>query len=98
MKTWWHYQQQKKRLQREIGEHLDFIIGSVSTKGPSRRGYNLTYKENQVTKSRHIRTSCVKEVRKMSAHYKKLKKLLGELSRVNFELLCHFRKNSGSKR
>jgi hypothetical protein len=83
----WHLEQKQERLKRQISENLDFLIGSISTKGPKRAGYNLTYKVDQITKSRHIRKSVVPKVRQMIARHKKVKRLLQELSDVNWEIL-----------
>ena len=87
MTTAWNLKQKQKRLKKEIVENLDILIGSVSTKGPARTGFNLTTKVNQKTVSRHIRKPLLGAVRGMIDRHKKLKTLLQELSDVNWELL-----------
>jgi len=76
------------KLRRQISELLgDFLIGSVSTKGPKRPGFNLTYKVDQVTKSRHIRKDMEKQVLRMTKRHQRIKQLLQQLADVNWELL-----------
>ena len=65
----------------------DFLVGSVSTKGPKRPGFNLTFKVDQVTKSRHIRKAHEKRVLRMTQKHKRIKQLLQQLTEVNWELL-----------
>ena len=40
----WHLQQKKERLKREIGNNLDFLVGSVTSQGAT-GGFILTTKE-----------------------------------------------------
>jgi hypothetical protein len=83
------YQLQKRRevLCDRIAGNLDILIGSVSTKGPKRPGYNLTFKLAGVTRTRHIRKENVERVRQMTQRHKTLKKLIQELSDLNWEIL-----------
>jgi hypothetical protein len=78
---------QNEKLRQAIGDNLDFLMGSVSTKGPSRPGLNLTFKINQVTRTRHIRKERELQVQQMCARWRRLRRLLRELSDVNWELL-----------
>ena len=87
MTSVWHLTQKQERLEREIGENLDILIGSVSTKGPERTGFNLTTKVDQKTVSRHIRKSVVEQVRRMTQRHQKLKRLIQELSETNWEII-----------
>lgn len=87
MTSLWHLMQKQERLKREISDNLDILIGSVSTKGPVRTGFNLTTKVNQKTVSRHIRKSLVKQVRHMTRRHQKLKRLIQELSQTNWEII-----------
>lgn len=80
-------QQKQDRLKGQIADNLDILIGSVSTKGPTRSGFNLTFKVDQVTKTRHIRKALVPKVHQMIDRHRKLKRLLQELSDINWELL-----------
>ncbi len=83
------YELQRKRqlLCERIAANLDILIGSVSTKGPKRPGYNLTFKLDGVTRSRHIRVENLEKVRQMTARHKVLKELIQELSDLNWEIL-----------
>jgi len=77
----------RDRLVRQIEDHLDFLIGSVSTKGLKVEAYNLTTKVNGVTKTKHIPKDMVKLVRRMTQRHQRLKKLIKELGEVNWLLI-----------
>ena len=62
-------------------------MGSVTTKGPKRPGYNLTFKIQGVTRSRHIRKEDLEKVRLMTRRHKTLKGLIQKLSDLNWEIL-----------
>lgn len=78
--------QKRDRLVRQIQDNLDFLAGSVSSKGLKWEAYNLTTKIDGLTKSRHIPKDLVPVVRRMTQRYKKLKALLKELEAVNWGL------------
>ncbi len=82
----WHLQQKQERLKCEVGQSLDFLIGSVTSQGV-RGGHSLTTKIDSKTRSKYIRKTMVGEVRKMTIRHAHLKGLLKELSEVNWELL-----------
>ncbi len=86
-RTVYHLQQQRQLLCTQIAEHLDVLIGSVSTKGPKRPGFNLTFKLDGVTRTRHIRKEDLQKVQLMTARYKKLKTLIHKLSDLNWLIL-----------
>lgn len=86
-KTVYELQRRRDLLCERITANLDILIGSVSTKGPKRPGYNLTFKLGGVTRSRHIRKEDEEKVRLMTARYKTLKKLIQQLSDLNWEIL-----------
>jgi hypothetical protein len=86
-KTVYELQRRRDVLCERIAANLDILIGSVSTKGPKRPGYNLTFKLGGVTRSRHIRKEDEEKVRLMTARYKTLKKLIQQLSDLNWEIL-----------
>jgi hypothetical protein len=86
-RTVYQLQQVRELLCQRIAEHLDILIGSVSTKGPKRPGHNLTFKLDGVTRTRHIRKEDLEKVRLMTARYKKLKQLIHELSDLNWLIL-----------
>lgn len=87
MKSYEAVRKQRDTLREQIGENLDFLMGSVSTKGPTRPGLNLTFKVNQVTRTRHIRKDQEMRVKQMTARWRRLRRLLRELSDVNWQLL-----------
>jgi hypothetical protein len=86
-KTVYELQRRRDLLCERIAANLDILIGSVSTKGPQRPGYNLTFKLGGVTRTRHIRKQDEEKVRLMTARYKTLKKLIQQLSDLNWEIL-----------
>jgi hypothetical protein len=86
-KTVYELQRRRDLLCERIAANLDILIGSVSTKGPKRPGYNLTFKLGGVTRTRHIRKQDEEKVRLMTARYKTLKKLIQQLSDLNWEIL-----------
>jgi len=86
-RTVYELQQVRELLCQQIAGHLDILIGSVSTKGPQRPGFNLTFKLDVVTRTRHIRKEDLEKVRLMTARYKKLKTLIHKLSDLNWLIL-----------
>lgn len=86
-KTFYQLQHDRELLCRQIADHLGILIGSVSTKGPKRPGFNLTFKLAGVTRTRHIRKQDLEKVQLMTARYKKLKKLIQKLSDLNWLIL-----------
>ena len=85
MKSYDVLHKQRAKLRQEITDNLDFLMGSVSSKGPSRPGLNLTFKINQVTRTRHIRKEREAQVKQMTARWRRLRRLLRALSDVNWE-------------
>lgn len=77
----------RKRLTQQIVDHLDFLIGSVSTKGFAYAAFNLTAKVHGKTKTRHIPKDMLPLVRRLTARYRKLKSLLRQLDEVNWQIL-----------
>jgi hypothetical protein len=86
-KTVYQMQQRRELLCGRIAANLDILIGSVSTKGPKRPGFNLTFKLDGVTRSRHIRKEDLEKVQLMTRRYKTLKRLIQRLSDLNWEIL-----------
>jgi hypothetical protein len=86
-RTVYELQQRRQLLHDEIAAHLDILIGSITTKGPRRPGFNLTFKIDGVTRSRHIRKENLERVRLMTARHKKLKGLIHQLSELNWLIL-----------
>jgi len=79
--------QKRDRLVRQIGDHLDFLAGSISSKGLNWEAYNLTTKVDGVTKTRHIPKDLLPLVKRMSGRHKKLKGLLKDLEQTNWLLV-----------
>ena len=80
-------QVKRDRLARQVQDHLDFLVGSVSSKGLKYPAYNLTTKVNGKTVTRHIPKDLEPLVRRMTARHKKLKRLLQDLADVNWKLV-----------
>jgi hypothetical protein len=80
-------QARKQRLTQQVVDHLDFLIGSISTKGFKYPAYNLTAKVEGKTKTRHIPKDMLPLVKRHTARYRKLKALLKQLDEVNWQLL-----------
>ncbi len=77
----------RERLVRQVGDHLDFLVGSVSSKGLKCEAYNLTTKVDGVTRTKHIPKDMVKLVRRMTRRHQQLKKLIKELGETNWLLV-----------
>ncbi len=87
MKTAESLYQERMRLESAIADNLDFLMGSISTKGPHRPGFNLTCKVKQVTRTRHIRKELEPQIKQMTARWRRLRELLHQLSDLNWERL-----------
>ena len=74
-------------LKDEIMANLDFIAGTVSAKGASTFGYNLTAKVEGKTVSSYVPIALVETVREMNRRHRALRERMLELSRVNWEIL-----------
>lgn len=77
----------RDRLVRQITDNLDFLIGSVSSKGLKYEAYNLTTKVDGVTKTKHIPKDMVTLVRRMTRRHQRLRTLIKQLGEVNWQLL-----------
>jgi hypothetical protein len=86
-RTVYELQQQRELLIEQITSHFDLLIGSITTKGPQRPGFNLTVTLDGVTRTRHIRKENLEKVRLMTERYRKLKPLLHRLSDLNWLIL-----------
>ena len=87
MKSYETLQKQHEKVRQVIIDNLDFLMGSVSTKGPKRPGLNLTFKIDQVTRTRHIRKDLEPRVTQMTARWRRLRGLLKKLSDLNWQRL-----------
>jgi hypothetical protein len=81
--------ERRRVLHEQIAANLDMLIGSVTTKGPRRSGFNLNSRLDGVMRSRHIRKHDLPKVRVMTARYKKLKQLIHKLSALNWQILIN---------
>jgi len=79
--------QKRDRLVEQVGDHLDFLTGSISSKGLKYEAYNLTTKVDGVTKTRHIPKDLLPVVKRMTLRHKKLKELLKDLEKTNWLLI-----------
>ena len=77
----------RNRLVRQIEDSLDFLIGSISTKGLKYEAYNLTTKVEGKTRTKHIPKDMVPVVRRMTKRHQRLKKLIKELGETNWLLV-----------
>lgn len=77
----------RDRLVNQVREHLDFLTGSISSKGLKWEAYNLTTKVDGVTKTRHIPKDLLPVVKRMTLRHKKLKTLLKDLEDTNWRLI-----------
>jgi len=87
MKSFEALQKEHEKIRQEIIDGLEFLMGSVSAKGPKRPGLNLTFKVDQVTRTKHIRKELEPHVKHMTARWRRLRVLLRKLSDVNWERL-----------
>lgn len=79
--------QKRDRLVEQVGDHLDFLTGSISSKGLKWEAYNLTTKVDGVTRTRHIPKDLLSLVKRMTLRQKKLKNLLKDLEETNWRLV-----------
>jgi hypothetical protein len=86
-RTVYELQQRRQLLGRQVADNLEFLMGSISTKGPKRPGHNLTQKVNGVTRTRHIRVQDLDKVRLMTDRYKTLKQLIRKIADLNWKIL-----------
>ncbi len=77
----------RELLCKDVAGRLDFVIGTVTAKGPSTYGHNLTTKVKGKTVSVYVPKALVETVREMTAQHGKVKGLMQELSKVNWEIL-----------
>ena len=79
--------QKRDRLVEQVTDQLDFLAGSISSKGLKWEAYNLTTKVDGITRTRHIPKELLPVVRRMTLRHKKLKQLLKDLEQTNWQLL-----------
>jgi len=79
--------QKRDRLVEQVRDNLDFLAGSISSKGLKWEAYNLTTKVGGVTRSRHIPKDLLPLVKRLTQRQRKLKQVLKELEEVNWQLV-----------
>ena len=79
--------QKRDRLVEQVRDHLDFLAGSISSKGLKWEAYNLTTKVDGITRTRHIPKDLLPVVKRMRRRHKKLKELLKDLEETNWRLI-----------
>lgn len=75
------------RLVRQVNDHMDFLIGSVTSKGLKYPAFSLTAKVGGVTKTRHIPKDMLPVVQRLTKRHQTLKRILKELADVNWKLV-----------
>ena len=76
----------RDRIKREIAGDLEILAGSLG-KSPAMAGYSLTKKREGKTVTVYVRKDLATKVQAMTERHKKVKALLLELCRVNWDLL-----------
>lgn len=78
----------QRLLKQQICENLDLLIGSV-VRSPAMMYHGLTAKVAGKTVTRYIRKGLVARVKIMTERHQKVRTLIQQLSKVNWELLKH---------
>jgi len=104
-----NWQQRKQQILKELDERMDvLLIGSVVTyhhkcsktcrcnKGKGHLGHYLSANVNGKTKNLYLNKEVVDQARLMAQSYSEVKRVLKELSEVNYQLLRE--KNPGPRR
>ena len=76
----------QQSLKEQICSDLDILFGTVG-KAPSMHYHNLTTKQDGKTVTRNVGDDLVPKVKGMTKRCREVRKLLRELSSVNWELL-----------
>lgn len=79
-------QLRQKKLKDQISDSLDLLIGSVH-KTPSQAGYHLTTKVKGKSVTKYVRKDQVKQVKTMTRNHLKVRELMRQISRINWQLL-----------
>ena len=76
----------RQKLKAQIATHLDLLIGSVH-KAPSQSGYHLTAKQEGKSVTKYVRKDLVPLALEMTQNHLQIRKLLLELSALNWRWL-----------
>ena len=102
-------EKRKKQLTDRLMHHLDILIGTVvayrlkcgkncrCNQGKKHLGFYLSVRSEGKTRNLYLPKDLVPRAREMSRQHQKLKKLLREVSQVNYELLRATEGAVGSK-
>ena len=77
---------QRENLKVEIVRNLDLLAGSIA-RSPSMTGHSLTTKRSGKTVTVYVRKEILSKAQAMTERHKKVKALLLDLSKVNWEIL-----------
>jgi hypothetical protein len=78
----------QRLLKQQICGNLDLLMGSV-VRSPAMMYHGLTTKVAGKTVTRYIRKGLVAKVKIMTERHQKVRTLIQQLSKVNWELLKH---------
>jgi hypothetical protein len=73
-------------LKEQICDNLDLLVGSV-VRSPAMMYHSLTTKIDGKTVTRYVRKGLVPKVKKMTDRHKRIRAMIQQLSKVNWELL-----------
>ncbi|MCK4790462.1 MAG: hypothetical protein KAV87_42390 [Desulfobacteraceae bacterium] len=73
-------------LEEQICDNLDLLVGSV-VRSPAMMYHSLTTKVDGKTVTRYVRKGLVPKVKKMTDRHKRIRAMIQQLSKVNWELL-----------
>ena len=73
-------------LKEQICDNLDLLVGSV-VRSPAMMYHSLTTKIDGKTVTRYVRKGLVQKVKKMTDRHKRIRAMIQQLSKVNWELL-----------
>lgn len=76
----------RDELKKQICDNLDLLMGTIN-RSPAMMNYGLTTKVGGKTVSRYVRKGWVPKVKKMTDRHKRVRKMINELSDINWELL-----------
>ncbi len=79
-------QDRRDELKKQICDNLDLLMGTIN-RSPAMMNYGLTAKVDGKTVSRYVRKGWVPKVKKMTDRHKRVRKMIKELSDINWELL-----------
>ena len=77
---------QQESIKQQIRDNLDLLVGSVY-RSPAMMNYSLTTKVNGKTVTKYVRKGLVPKAMEMTTRHKEVRKLIHQLSKINWELL-----------